>query len=379
MKRSLFLLFSVVLLYSCSSSKHNYSSNSFNSAIKALNKNPADSSARNEVKAIYQREVNKHLSNIDVYETLTEPSRWDKILKEYNALQQLNGAVASSSAASKLVSPESYTAKIAVIKEKASAEYYEAALDIMMQGDVNSFRKAYDMFAKVNSYVPGYKDVRSKMEIARQNGVLNVVINPITDQTFFYRDMGPNRYGNSFNSDRLQTSLVRDLGGDFSRNNFARFYTNWEAQRARVDVDWVVDIMWTQLDIPRPYSQEYSKNLSRQIQVGKDTSGKPVYETVTGTLYVTRQYFTARGELEVRVTDAVSRMNVNLNRYSSNFDWEQRYATYRGDPRALTDEDRFLINNTSFRLPTKEMVLDELFRKIYPQVKNNIEYLVRKA
>ena len=216
------------------------------------------------------------------------------------------------------------------------------------------------------------------MEVAFQQSVLNVVINPVTDNSYYYSNMGTNRFGNSFNNDYLQRSLVRDLGGDFDKNALARFYTDRDADRANINVDWVVDLTWTDLDIPRPQTRRETINLSKQIEIGKDTSGRPVYQTVTAKVYMTRQYFTARGELECRITDAATRNNISLNRFNSQMDWKQDYATYSGDSRALDNVHLAMIRNTNTRLPDKDDILNELYKKIYPQVKNSIYNKVRQ-
>jgi hypothetical protein len=225
--------------------------------------------------------------------------------------------------------------------------------------------------------VPNFKDVTRQLNIAKEKGTLNVVINPIRDESRYYIDLGWNRFGNSFNNDYLQRNLIRDLGGT-SGNSFARYFTDRDVSRNKVDVDWVIDLTWIDLDIPRPYSRQYNRNVSKEIKVGTDTTGKAVYEKVTGTLYITEQYFTARGELESRVTDAHTGYNINLNRYSSTVDWKNEYASYRGDSRALSDQDRIILNNQSVREPRREDILNELFQKIYPQAKSSIYNLTRQ-
>lgn len=213
------------------------------------------------------------------------------------------------------------------------------------------------------------------MDLTWKKSVLNVVINPVTDQSAYYAQMTPNRFGNSFNSDLLQRTLVRDLGGDFSKGAPAKFFTDGEAYVARVDVDWLADITWTRLDIPYPLTQTSSVNRSKKIEIGKDTLDKPVYKTVEATLQITRRYFTAYGEIECRITDAHTRENIALDRYPSQIDWSQDYATYKGDSRALTDADWAMINNL-IAIPTREAILMELYQKIYPRLKNGIYNLV---
>jgi hypothetical protein len=120
----------------------------------------------------------------------------------------------------------------------------------------------------------------------------------------------------------------------------------------------------------------YNRNASRQVETGRDSSGKPVYQTVYATVNVTRQSFTARAEMEVVINDAGAGKLISRNYYPEEYTWMEEYATYTGDSRALDANDWNLVNNSRFREPRKEDVLNELYRRIYPQVKNRIIYAV---
>lgn len=377
MKKLLFISVIAFCLVSCGSSKYFIAGGTefknLSSLLKQLDKkdNP---DLRNQAENTYSSISTKLLNEIDVYQTLTEINRWDKIINNYNTLNKLSEVINKSKARS-FISAPTYVAPLQVARQNAAAEYYQFGIEKMQVGDKFSFRDAYDLLSKANNYYPGYKDVKRQMDIAWKRSVLNVVINPVTDQSSFYTQMTPNRFGNSFNSDLLQRSLVRDLGGDYSKNAPAKFFTDREAYMANIDVDWIIDITWTNLDVPFPLSQTFSKDVSKKIEIGKDTLNKPVYKTISATLYVTRRYFTARGELECRITDAFTRDNVDLKRYQSQIDWSQDYATYKGDDRALSDAEWIMVNNRIV-LPTREEILLELYQKIYPQLKNGIYNLV---
>ena len=346
-------------------------------AVKNLDKHPSDTSMRNNVSNLYENASRIHLDNIDIYSTLTEPDKWNKIIKEYQALQHLSGVINNSAAAKNFLKTNAYDAKIEAVKETAAAEYYNAGMTYLKNNDKESSRDAYYAFQKAQEFVPGYKDVEKQMNYAYQNSVLNVVVNPVADNSFYYNNAGWNNYGNSFNNDYLQRSLVRDLGGDYTKNAMARFYTDWEARSANVIPDLYVDLTWINLDVPQPYTSQYSRNVSRQIETGRDTSGNVLYKTVTATLYITKKYFTATGDLESRITDAATNNIIDTKRYTAQFNWEHEYATYTGDSRALSGNNMELLNNRSFQIPGKQDILNELYQRIYPQVKNGIYNAVR--
>jgi hypothetical protein len=345
------------------------------SLIKKLEKDPSNTELKNTVTNLYNEAAKSHLDKIEVYQTLTEPDKWIKILREYEALNKLYQTIATS-AASKLINAPPYTSEIESAKQNGAEVYYNIGIAEMEKDDKQSSRNAYYAFRKANELVPGYKDVRQQISIAYQNSIIKIVINPIRDNTFFYNSMGWNNYGNNYNNDYFQRSLVNDLGGNYNKNTPAQFYTDWEARRENIRPDWEVDLTWQYMNIPQPMSNQYSRNISRQIEKGRDTSGKIQYETVSATLYIVKKYFTASGDMELRITDVNTGRNITTNRYSDQFNWQEEYATYTGDSRALGGNEYALLNNSSYRIPRNEDIVTELSRRIYPQIKNRIASVV---
>ena len=244
MKKNLYFLIMLLFLFaSCSSSRNSIANTQEDiallNAIKKLDKTPSDTGLRNNLNSLYENAARIHLDNIDIYGTLTEPDRWDKILREYQALQHLSDVINSSGNAQKFLKTNNYNAKIEVVKENAASDYYNIGMNYLNNNDKKSYQDAYYAFKKSQEFVPGYKDAQKQMSFAYQNAVLNVIVNPVTDNSYYYNNAGWNNYGNSFNNDYLQRNLVRDLGGDYSKNAMARFYTDWEARSANINPDAV--------------------------------------------------------------------------------------------------------------------------------------------
>ena len=216
-----------------------------------------------------------------------------------------------------------------------------------------------------------FQDATLKMAEAYQNAIINVVINPVQDNSYFF-NTGWGNYGYNYSNEYFQQTLVRELKGINSNRYPARFYTDWEARRENIRPDWEVDLTWQFLNIPQPTINQYSRNVSRQIEAGRDTSGKVQYQTVTATLSIIKKYFNASGDLELRITDVNTGRNITTNRYNDQFNWQEEYATYRGDSRALSSNDYALLNNNNYQIPRKEDILNQLSQRIYPQVKNRI-------
>ncbi len=376
------LLFATLLfvLVSCKTSKDYLSradeDKTFYDIVKRLNKRSGDDDATNALPEVYKTVQQKHLKKIASLKNSQELNHWDKLVEEYNTLQNMHDAIVNSDASNNLVSAVNYQTALYDTKQQAAEEYYAQATSLLQSTYRDDVKTAYNYFKKADKWIPGYKDARAKMDEAFANATLAVVVNPVQDNSFFF-NAGWGNTGYNYSNEYFQQNLIRDLGGKYASRYPAKFYTEWEARRDNVTPDWVVDLTLRNLDIPRPYSNNYNRSVSKQIEVGKDTSGRPIYQTVNATMVINKQSFTARAQMDVNITDVVTRKNISYNSYNDDYRWEEERATYTGDSRALSDNDWAMINNSRYnQQPTKEQVLNELYRKIYPLVKSRISYAV---
>jgi hypothetical protein len=378
--RSYLLIISLVLLAACGGGKkiqRTTEDRTLIKTIKDLDKHPDNAELRASLADLYKQAAQTHLDKIEVYNKTEGLDKWDKIITEYEALRSLSEMVNSSPNAQKTLSIPSYVKELETAKQVAAAAYYNSAVAEMSRDDRESYRQAWYDFRRADQIVPGFKDARGQMSVAFQKGTVSVVINPVRDNTSFYSNLGWNRYGNSFNNDLFQRNLVRDLGGVNNRNLPALFYTDWEVSSNHITPDWQVDLTWENLDIPRPYNKQYSRDVDKSIEVGRDTAGKSIYQTVRATLNINKLYFTAIGDIQVQISDIDSKNTIFSQRYTQSYEWKVEWASFHGDSRALSNTDWNLINNKNHNMPRNEEILEELYRRIYPQVKSGIYNAVR--
>ena len=379
MKILLFACLLSTVMASCSSSKsyleRSDEDKALQDAVKKLNKNGGDEKALAAVPVLYANILQKHLTKINAYNTSKDAARWDKIISEYRDLQEAYDAVITSPNAYKIVNPQSFSSKLLETKQSAAEEYYQEASIYLEKPGRDNARKAYTAFKKSDKYLNGYRDATAKMNEAFENAMVDVIINPVQDNSFFFNS-GWGNSGYNYSNEYFQQTLVRELGNNNNRYA-ARFYTDWEARRDNIKPDWVVDLRLRNMDIPQPFRNTYQRNASKQIEVGRDTSGNVQYRTVYATINITKMSFTARADMEVTIRDLATGKNISYNSYRDDYRWEQESANYTGDNRALSSYDWDIINNNNYyNTPRKEEILNELYRKIYPQVKNNISYAV---
>ena len=379
MKYIFYTLISLVLFASCKTSK-DYLSRSDNDntlfdAIKTLKKKDTDTSALHALPVLYNLAQQRNLRKINSYNSSRELGRWDKMIDAYSTLQEMYNAIMDNDAASRMVTPVNYQQTIYDLKHEAAADYYVAATGFLSKLGRADAKQAYNYFKKADKLVPGYEDAKLKMDEAYENAIVNVVINPVQDNSYFF-NTGWGNSGYNYSNEYFQQTLVRELKGTNSSRYPARFYTDWEARRDNVQPDWEVNLTLRNMNIPRPQTYTYSRNASQQVEVGRDTSGRIIYRTVYATINIARQSFTANADMEINITDIATRKSIVYNSFREDYRWQEEHATYNGDSRALSANDWAMINNSYYNEPRKEDVLNELYRKIYPQVKNKITYAV---
>ncbi len=377
MKYIFYALLCLFMFSACSSAKKNYLERSDTDkalfdAVKALKKNSNDTAAGNALPTLYSLSQQRHLRRIESLQGMQELNRWDKIIDEYESMQGMHNAIIDVDAAYRAVTPANYQPNIYTLKQQAAQDYYNEAESYLSLNGRDNAKKAYTHFKKADRFVPGFKDSKEKMDLAYQNAIVNVQVNPVQDNSYFFNSSWGN-YGYNYSNEYFQQTLVRELRN--SNRYPARFYTDWEARRDNVQPDWVVDLTLRGMNIPSPQRYRYSRNTSRQIESGRDSSGKPIYQTVYATIHISRESLTARGEMEVLVNDVTTGKIITRNNFREEYSWMEEYATYSGDSRALSASDWNLVNNR-YNEPRKEDILNELYRKIYPQVKNRIIYAV---
>ena len=367
------VLVSLVIFSACGSSRNAAASKpdkELFSAIKAIEKSN-NAEARKDLPMLYQQAVERHENEIAAYKMSEDPERWVKIIAELEALQNIYSAINASPATARLVKAQSYTAAIVDARETGAAEYYEKGVQYLQTDDRDDARMAYKAFQAVNRIYPNYKDAPVLLKKAREKGTLDVVINMELSRGYLYS-------GGSFAADNFQRNLVRDLGGNFGNGvSGARFYTDWEIRSRKVDPDWAVDLNWANMYISPIRTNTYTRNVSKEIQVGKDTSGKTIYQTVTATLHITQTNINAQADMEYHITDLIHNENIEWNRIPAYLNSVIETATYSGDSRALSTHDWNLVNNRRYAYVNEAEIVEALYNEVYPQLRNRIEAATR--
>lgn len=376
MKKFILPTIIIIILSSCASSKtyleRNDADRALQDAVKKLTKNKSDEDALTAIPILYSNIKIDHLAKIKNYNSSSDMNRFDLLIKEYEALQNAYNAILNNTAAFKIVNPQYFGTELLETKQAAAEATYSAAENYLAKQNREDAKRAYILFKRTDKYVPSFKDSKIKMQEAYENAIVNVVINRVEDNSYFFNS-GWGNTGFIYSNQYFQESLVRELQNTNGFNRYAaRFFTDWDASRDNVQPDWVVDLRLRDMSIPYPITYNYQRQVSANVQEGRDTSGKPIYKTVYATLNISRQSFDASAAMEMTIRDLKTNRNISYRTFSNNYRWQQESGSYSGDRRALSSNDWATINNNNYNSPRREDVLEDLYRKIYPQVKNEI-------
>ncbi|WP_034257744.1 hypothetical protein [Altibacter lentus] len=251
-----------------------------------------------------------------------------------------------------------YSTQLIAAKQAYIAYLYTEADAYMDRQQIADYRTAYHIYCEIDELQPNYKDVKRLKEDAHFYG---------TDFVFVSLN---NRSGQI-----IPHQLERELL-DFNTYGLDDFWTEYHNERQQ-NIQYNLGIVLNLRDIAiapeRIYEREvlrkkrikdgWEYRLDRNGNVVKDSLGNPIkidkFKNVTARLFITEQSKSVLVAGNVVYRDLIARRDLNDFPLSSEFIFENIFATYQGDKRALEDEDWNLINNRFVPFPNNsQMVLD---------------------
>jgi tetratricopeptide (TPR) repeat protein len=361
------LIIATTLLFSCKTAEKLYQRGQYDEAVemaaKKLQKKPGDAGLIDIIQNAYRFAVNDHESRIRNYSNSSSDLRWENIYREYLDLQRLYETIRRSPSVYDLVQPTDYSSYISTYKEEAGNVRYERGLELMDQNTKKSNREAYYEFQKALALKPGDLSIKQKIEESYENAVTNVVVMPLT--RFGYQYSAYNFNYNNFNYD-----LFRYL--DNNKGAFLRYYSPSVAGSQTVRTDNTVEMRFSDVNIGRYRDQRSVREVSKQI-VGKEIVIKKdsvvkEYITVKAKITTITRTIQADGLLQATVRDFNNRW-LWSDTYRGDYSWSYSFATYTGDERALSEEDKKLLNQREQWPPSN----DEIIRIIMEEIRRKTE------
>jgi tetratricopeptide (TPR) repeat protein len=370
------LLLSLFYLGACKTATKAYDRGDYNNAIelaiKKLQKDPSDGETKSLLQNAYRFVVDEHQDKIRILSNSTDEARYERIYTEYNYLQNLYQKFRQYPSLS-FVKATDYSEYVETYKEKAADVHYQKGLALMEDGEKDDYRRAYQSLNAALKYKPGDGGIRKKMEEAYDLAVVNIIVQPINE--YFGGNNGYS-YSGSYQMKNFETEIIRGLRIQ-TNNEFVKFYSEWDARSRNIEPDELLDMRLGRMDIGRPYDQSQTRTVSKEVVIKeiihKPDSVEKIYGKVQAQITTTRRTLVSTGDLHVTSRNANGLILWN-DIFRGEHKWEVRFATYRGDERALSDSDRSLINNQDDRNAPR---VDEITEAILRQIQNEMNYRIR--
>lgn len=332
-------------------------------AAQKLSKKPNDPATLDILQNAYRYAVENHERQIRNLTNGSSDLRFENIYQQYASLQRLYEAIRRSPSVYEIVQPTDYSSFMATYKEEASNVRVERGLDLMDLNTKKGFQDAYTEFQKALALKPGDLSIKQKMDEAYSNAVTNVVVFPLTRFGYQYSS-----YSYDFNN--FNYEVLRYLNNN-NRSKFLRFYTANEAG-PNLRADNVVEMRFSDVNIGRYRDQTTVREVSKQVVakeiVIKPDSIKKEYMTVKAKITTTTRTLQADGLLQASIRDIDNR-HLWSDTYRSDYRWVYSFSTYTGDERALSEEDKKLLNQREQFPPST----DEIIRVIMNDVQNKAQ------
>jgi hypothetical protein len=360
------LLCCVILSFAACSSGHkaykrgDYFKASFD-AIEHLRTSPRSEKSQYVLLKSYPLAQKTALREIDNATLTNEPNKYDILVYQYERLTQLANSIYNCPKAYELIpNPAEYRAELGDAKRMAAESAYGRGLTALDVGTVEQARVAYNYFQAANKYVYGYSDVLLKIENARYYSTYRILVQkPVTSSKY--------QYSADFFYNNLLSELIKSTG-----NRFIRFYTHEEAYRENMrDPHQYIEIDFQNFTVGNIRETSNTTDHKRDsVIVGTvKVEGKSYnsYATVNAKLTTYRREILSGGVLNVSIIDALSNRTLQQRNFAGEFVWRTIWSNYKGDDRALTEEQKQLCDRKPEIPPSQQDMFVEFTKPIYDQ------------
>jgi hypothetical protein len=245
---------------------------------------------------------------------------------------------------------------------------YQEALIYMQRDTKIDYRSAYNVLCELDEVQPHYRDVQQLREDAHFRGT-NFVFVQLNNHT------------GQFIPFRLERDLL-----DFNTYGLNDFWTEYHSRQENgIQYDLGIDLNFQTIQISperiteKQYhrkervSDGYDYRRDRAGNIIKDSLGNPIrfdrFIDVSAVVTLTHQEKSVFVGGRVVYKDLAGSRQQNNFPISTEFIFENVFATYWGDERALSAEDKRLIGNRFIPFPTNEQMVFDAGREIKERFK----------
>ncbi len=331
-------------------------------AVHRLRKNPDSKKAKDVLVKAYGLAKENGLRKIRNAMDGGMPGKYMTAADEYIVLKELADAIYECPKALEIIeNPSTYDKELGNILPVAAEEAYGSGLRRLQLNTMEDARKAYYDFLRADGYVKGYRNVEDKIREALYMATLKVVVE---------RPSIPRRF--QLSADFFYDNIMSGIS-QMHENRFVRFYTYEEAVNDRLE--YPDQYLVFEFD---DFSVGDLREFKRSFEVCRDSVfvGTTVIEGITHKVYgevkaemtVFSREVASRGLFSVKIVDARNNRIRAHRKFPAQFVWHNEWATYKGDERALDEEQKKIVGTESVLPPSPQVLFGEMTKPIFSQV-----------
>jgi hypothetical protein len=200
------------------------------------------------------------------------------------------------------------------------------------------------------------------MEDAYWAAVLKVVVQPVRVHSEYYQS------GNEYFQQK-----VSEWMNNYQYNKFVIFYDEQQASKQKIVPDQIMRLRFDDFVVGQTYVKERVEKLKKDsVKIGDSRAAGPIYGTVKATLSIFDKKVASSGLLDMTVIDYNSNQVVRQRKLSGTYIWEDQWASYKGDERALTKYQLAISKKREVMPPAPGALFVELTKPIYSQLVGEI-------
>ncbi|MFC2128239.1 hypothetical protein ACFLRR_00040 [Bacteroidota bacterium] len=358
MKKYLWIFISVLFLTGCSSSKKLLQNQNYdlaiNKSVKKLVKDPSDKDEINILKQAYRLANTRDNDRLKYLKLSDEPDIWDETFVLYEKLksrqqevERLLPELLSKINFKKL----DFDKDILSAKKNAAEYYYSQGISLLDKNQKISAREAYNVFYKVKSYYPNYKDVDEKIKEAHFIGTSQVLFS-IRNRT---EVVLPKEFENELLSFSLSGLDSKWLNYDLKKQKDIFYDYNVFLNIKTIDVS-PERLSENIYEDKQSVKDGWRYSLDANGNVKKDSLGNdiktPKYKIVKCTVNQTTMTKRAMVSGSLEFYNNITKEMIKKVPIATESSFEHIYARYEGNKIALSDKSKKLLRNKPIPFPS---------------------------
>lgn len=385
---ALFILFSLLLLFSCNVTKRYYIKGQYDKAIvravKKIKKNPSKEKEIVYLEKSYNAANQYNLERIKFLKTEGRPENWGEILDLYSTLkyrQSIIQPVLPLNIGNKTITFPyiDYDKDIQNAKQNAAEYWYAKGKQLLNSENRYQAREAYEYFKNVKHYYETYQDIENLITIALQKGISKVAMK-LENNTIF--KLPANFKDKLFNLDfeRIDSKWIRYFPNPDPNDQY-----HYLVKLNLNSIQILPEKIFIRESVKTKKIEDGTEVLlDNNNNVVKDSLGNPIrvprIVEVSCKLIETVQQKGAHIEGEVVYFDIDNKKEITHKPLGSDYFFEHSTFIAQGDLRALDEETRKKLGQLPVPFPNDTEMISgtiEIFKKVFSDLLFENKYIIK--